>query len=63
MQVKIKDGEEQLILTKRERDTLRNAAALLASIGRHIQPKEMADSMHNAGCVVDAFLVTTNEPE
>lgn len=60
MQVKITaGGEEFLVLTRNERESLRKASVLLASIGRHIQPKEMADAMANAGTSIESFLEST----
>lgn len=63
MQVNITLLGEELVLLKRERDVLTKAVALLAAIGRHVQPAEMAVAMANAGVSIAAFLDVNGDTE
>lgn len=55
MQVKITKTGEEIVLTKTEREALRKASALLASIGRHtVGP--VSDKLTEASGTIETFL-------
>ena len=57
MQIKIKGGVEEIVLTATEREALRKASALLASIGRHtVGP--VSEKLTEASGTIETFLAS-----